>query len=230
LRALGERTSLAVYVAGDGVAVERVSRVVHLLGAQLRRPAADGTFLVEVCRPEGVALCALAGTPSEDVPPSFEANDEIDAAIASLAGPEPIVDEPLVRAPLLGRLLLAVVKSGDRALPTLLTHLRSRKHAFALIATRSESGEAAIAPRAWPGLGQALAAYTDALSLHRAARDLGLRPGSYRMAAMPPSKLFSWAASLDTSLALGVYEQQPDGTMAPWYVPFRAADLRKMIP
>ena len=103
----------------------------------------------------------------------------------------------------------------------------TRRAPLALIASRTPSGDFGIQPRSWPGK-QAFVAYGDERSLHRAARELGKQVQDYAIAAMPTSKLFAWAASLEMAVMLCAFEDRSDGTSQAWHVPLEVADLRRL--
>lgn len=200
------------------------------LGIAARAPEKDGSTLVEIHRPEGIVIAALAGRALEakDVDPyPRTVNEEKDRAEsegdrdrlrqieeherAFLAkriveiGPDR-KKEPLTRAPRLCRLLLDVsTTDGEAAWQALNEELLSRDFPLVLMADPATKG---VAPRAWKGAGKAIPAYPDLISLNWTAADLKMAAGSFALALMPPRTLLDWAAKLDVGIAMNVYRDR----------------------
>lgn len=234
---LGARRDPPIYQVASLVdrgspAARLVGELLSGLGIPLRTPEKDGSVLVEVHRPEGVVLSALTGPPqaAQGSPPDpypRTVNEEKDRAesehdrarlrqieereLAFLAKrvTEVLGDrrrEPLARAPRLGRLLLDVATTGSEAAWAALNEeLLSRDFPLILMADPKTKG---IAPRAWPGLGKALPAYPDLVSLEWTAADLKMASSSFAVAAMPPRTLLEWAAKIGVAIAINVYRDR----------------------
>jgi hypothetical protein len=212
LRDLGRRTK--VFVCLDPTNdVLRIKPRLDGAGIEIRTAIPDGTIVAEVRRPDGAVLTGLVGTLAAHV-----LSDAVDS------------EAPLARSPRLNALVLEVVRSdNERTRRALEDCLKARTAPLALIATQTANGEFGIQPRNWPGK-QAFVAYGDERSLHRAARKLGMQVGSYAVAAMPPSKLFSWSASMRMTVMLCAFADRADGTSEAWHVALEVADLRRLAP
>lgn len=217
------------------------------LGLAVRLPEKDGAMVVEVHRPEGVIVAALAGrihalSKAADPYPRT-VNEEKDRAKAEgdrerqerveererafLA--KRIVETEKRRAaelpamaPHLCRLLLEVAtKGGDAAWEALLDELAGRSLPLLLMVDPETRG---IKPRAWPDLGPALPAYPDQLSLEWAAQDMDRPLRSFGIALMPPRALFDLAAGKELAIAINVYGDRG----SPHYVLFPAEKVKSV--
>jgi hypothetical protein len=207
LRSLATVTCVEIYV--DGPVGHELRCMLSELRSPVRRPAQDGAILLDVHRPDGLTITAFVGLVTD--------------VLAERIVPDAGKKLP-ARAPRLARHLLSVAKcSPDNAVPLLLEHLATRAWHFALIASRGDDGQMTIAPMQWPGY-RAFAVYPDSVTFGRAARDLGLAPGSFAMAGMPPATLFDWAIAQDIAISLCVYAD--DG--GPLYIPIAVNDLRAL--
>lgn len=215
LRDLGRRTKLFVALEPTDDVV-RIAPMLTKAGIPPRLAAPDGTIAVEVRRPDGAVVIGVVATPLGE------------RAQPVAAAPE--ATDLLLRSPRFDALVLDVVQDTQaRTRRALMEYLKARTAPLALIATPTPTGELAIQPRHWPGK-QAFVAYGDERSLQRAARELGHQRGSYAVAAMPPSKLFRWAASIDMIVMLCAFEGPADGTGEAWHVPLEVADLQRLAP
>lgn len=234
-------TPLSQNVFVHGVASARgraVAEMIGSVGIGVRLPeASDGTLLVDVHRPEGVVLGALVGAAYRQASPSDtwardlnQAKDEAEgkgdtASLERLEREEQeeirrrlvvTEEEPRIasvaRAPRLDRLMLAVVDGGDGQRPALYEELLQREIPL-LVIVDPETQAAAL--RRWPGGKEGMAVYASRGALLASAADLGLAPGSFAIAEMPPPKLFTWAASQGWMLALNVFRKRDE----PLYVP-----------
>ena len=82
-----------------------------------------------------------------------------------------------------------------------------------------------VAPRTWPGLGPALAAYPDQTSIAWAAQDMKIPLGSFAVALMTPRDLFNWAVEHGNAVAINVYRDRA----SPLYVPFPLKKLKSLV-
>jgi hypothetical protein len=199
LRDVARRTSL--FVSLD--AAYDVLRIVPMLeqaGIDFRIAAEDGTIAAEVHRPDGAIVTGYVAAP---------------IAAAPAAGDTEATDV-LQRSPRFDALVLEVVQGANP--DTLERYLEARRAPLALIAVPTPTGEFAIQPRNWPGK-QGFVAYADERALLRAVREMGVEPGSYAIAAMAPAKLFRWAASIEMTIMLCVFEDRADGTSKAWHIP-----------
>lgn len=200
------------------------------LGVPVRAPEKDGSCLVEVHRPEGIVISALTGRsfPSEGVDPyprtvnqeRDEAESRADRGREGQIGEREraflakrMVDvcgdrrkEALARAPRLGGLLLDVATNGTEASWQALNEELLRRD-FPLV-LMADPKTKAVAPRAWPGVGKALPAYPDLISLQWTAADLKMPQSSFALATMPPHTLLEWAAKLGIAVAINVYRDR----------------------
>jgi hypothetical protein len=143
----------------------------------------------------------------------------LEKALAPAPG-EPLVSSVL-RAPRLGRLLLAVADGADRAWSALYEELLSREIPLLLIVDPETRGATL---RQWPGGLEGMAVYGDRASLSTSAAALGLAAGSFAIAEMPPRVLFEWVAGNGRALALNVF-RAPD---EPVYIPLPAGAVRAL--
>jgi hypothetical protein len=174
---VAHRQVVVLPVAGTPESRELLRRL-HGLGVEVRSPAAGGEVLVEVVRPDGVTLVALAGPPHPDAPSP---------------------DRDQLRSH-----LVRVADDAPGAMPELLDLLTSWPHELSLIAKPNPGGGGhVIAPRAWPGVRQALVAWPDQEWLLRAAHQMG-ETATFGVAGMTPKVLFPWVAGLGRPLMLGV--------------------------
>lgn len=235
-----------VYWMGEAEGGSRLDlELLRGLGLEMRLPEKDGVVLVEVERPEGRVLSALAGR----IPAADEAvdpyprvvNEEKDRAEAERdparrerveereraflakriveAGEGRERDLPLM-APRLRRLLLEVASTGsDAAWAALDEELADRRFPLLLSA---DPATRSVRPRDWPGHGPGLAAYPDRLSFEWAAQDLKTPPGSVAILAMTPRELFAWAAKLEMGVAINVYRDRA----SPLYVVLSAEKVK----
>jgi hypothetical protein len=209
-----------------------VAELLGGLGIAVRAPEEDGSVLAEVHRPEGVVISALTGAPLEAADPQVDpyprtVNEEKDAAevmgdrdrlrqieerertflakrVLAVIGDRR--KEALARAPRLNRLLLEVATVGSSAAwEALNAELLRRDHPLVLMADPRTKG---VAPRAWPGVGKAIPAYPDLVSLDWTARDLKMPSSSFGLALMPPRALFEWAAKIGVAVAINVYRDR----------------------
>lgn len=176
------------FLDGTWSGVRLLAPLLAGIGIEARTAGEDGAVLVEVRRPEGTIVSAPMGAPCSLTTTEGEAEEE-----------------PLApaRAPRLCRLLLDAAqgaRSGE-AWRALCEELLRRDAPLVVMA----SPDGAVAPRAWPGMDPAVPVYPDLRSVEQAAEDLGMAPGSFGFAAMPPRDLFAWAAGLDSAVALNVY-------------------------
>ncbi len=216
------------------------------LGIQVRlADPIEGAVLVEVHRPDGMILTALAGSaywPAE-APDAYPRNVNQEKDLAEQQGaPErlqrireqelaylekrlaPAQGEPKIsvvkRAPRLRRLLLAVADgSGADAARALEEELLRREVPLLVFV---DPATKASSLSSFPRGVVALSVYGDESSFLRTARDLGMNPGSFAMAAMPPRDLFAWAAGHGWGVALNAF-RAPD---RPIYIPIPPADVQ----
>lgn len=215
LRDLGRRTKLFVGLEPTQDVMRIVPRL-RQAGITARLAVPDGTIAVEVRRRDGAVVIGVVATPIGE--------REQPVAAASEA------TELLLRSPRFDALVLAVVQDTQaRTRRALMDYLKERSAPLALIATPTPTGELAIQPRHWPGK-QAFVACGDERSLQRAARELGHQRGSYAVAAMPPAKLFHWAASINMTVMLCAFDGPADGNGEAWHVPLEVSDLQRLAP
>ena len=163
MRALkAKQTFQTLYlVEAPSRAVLRFVEAIRDVGVEIRRPdARDGSHavLVEVHRPEGRILSALAGTPD-----AFAAADARDEQLIPL------------RSPRLGRLVLELHARNDGDVNEIVQALKARTLPLMLIVDPTTRG---VAQRSF-GNQVALPTFSDMPSLQRAARDMGLTANSY---------------------------------------------------
>lgn len=210
----------------------QLARLLRDLGLEVRQPEdKTGPILVEVHRPEGHVLCALAGPPypstagiadgyvrrvnqekdraeAEDDEALLSRLDEEERAYLAkhLAGAaDAAAARPPFRSPRLCRLLLEVHSTAsDGAMQSVFAELLQREAPLLLMANPHGGG---IAMRSF-GEVEALPAYPDVLCLEWAAEDLRLPPDSLQIAGIPPRDVFSMAAQGGVGVALNAFRDR----------------------
>ena len=206
-------------------------RLVRGLSLGVRQPQdQEGSpcVLIEVVRPEGVILCALAGEqyPGDGLADSYalDINGEKDRAEAAghdgllrrlqeqeLAGLVERVGSPegkpqiMLRAPRLRKLILdheADVGKGGMAV--ILNELLSCNTSLLFMSKTRGSMEVAT----YGAAGNALAMFSDLRCLQWAAMDLGRKPGSFEIAAIHARELVDMAGEREMSIAICVYRDR----------------------
>jgi hypothetical protein len=206
-------------------------RLIRGLSLGVRQPhdqEGGPCVLIEVVRPEGVILCALAGEqyPGGSLADSYalDINEEKTRAEAAghdsllrrlqeqeLAGLVERVGLPegkaqiLVRAPRLRKLILdheADVGKGGMAV--ILSELLSRNNSLLFMSGTRGSMEVAT----YGAAGNALPMFSDLRSLQWAAMDLGRKPGSFEIAAIHARELVAMAGEREMSIAICVYRDR----------------------
>jgi hypothetical protein len=205
-----------------------IAALVRGLGLDVRTPQEwkewEECTLAEVHRPEGVIISLLLGEPLAPDDPadtsSLTVNQAKDRAeeggnaerLHFLEAEErhalenklaPAEDEPRVshvgHAWHLRRLLQAVNDEGDTARPALYEELLRREVPLLHIVDR-ETKAGQLHPL--PGGVVALPVYPDENGVNLSAPDHGMKRGTFAIAAMPPSALFSWVASESGAIAM----------------------------
>ena len=159
----------------------------------------DAAVVIEVLRPGGILLTALAGTPIPTLPPSG-----LPGGVASVA-----------RAPRLRALLVA---SADASRKALYAELSTRE--IPLVALAHPSG--ALQLRTWPDGTTALPVHADRMSLLATARELGLPADAFAIVEVVPRALFARASKEGWAVAINFY----DDAGAPKYIAIQPSDVR----
>ena len=171
----------------------------HIGVRELEPP--DAPILVEVSRPGGVILTALAGKPCPALP------------IGGLPGGVVSV----ARAPRLRALLLGVADAGRAAL---YAELSARQ--IPLVAIGHLTG--AVQLRTWPDGFTALPVYADRMTLVAAARAQAMPPASFSIVEMIPRALFAWASKQGFAVAINYLDD--DGQAR--HIPIDPGDVRTL--
>jgi hypothetical protein len=176
--------------------VERPSRLllgfvdgIRDVGLEIRRPdARDGSHavLLEVHRPEGRILSALAGTPD-----AFATVDTRDEQVIPL------------RSPYLGRLVLELHARNNGDVSEIVQALKARTLPLMLIVDPATRG---AAQRSF-GNQVALPTFSDMPTLQRAAREMGMAANSYGVAMFDARALFAMAEGQRVAVAICAYRE-----------------------
>lgn len=191
------------------------------LGVEVRAPLRrDAAVLIEVVRPDGGVLTALAGSQLEAAAdPSAQvtnqarrlARDQRDLArvqrleteeheaLTRMLAPGAPDKLAALRAPLLRKLTLDTVARGDAARPALYEELLRREVPLLLAIDTTSGGPRGIS---WPDGAKATPVFGDELCLHATAAGYGWAADHSGVAIVPPRKLFEWAAREAFALAL----------------------------
>jgi hypothetical protein len=159
------------------------------IGVEIRRPdSRDGSHavLLEVHRPEGRILSALAGTPD-----AFASADARDQQLIPL------------RSPYMGRLVLELHARNNGDVSEIVQALKARVLPLLLIVDPATRG---VAQRSFGNL-VALPAFSDMPCLQRAAREMGMAANSYGIAAFDARALFAMAESQRVDVAICAYRE-----------------------
>jgi hypothetical protein len=188
MRALkAQQVFQVVYVVG-ALARSHASFIerVRDLGIGLRHPDVSDrqhVVLVEVQRPGGTTLSALAGTPDDG---------------ATLAPDEPLV---AFRSPCLAPLVLDLKRDPDTT--EIVRVLKARTLPLLLIGDPKTGG---VSFRQF-GDTVVIPAFSDLPALQRSAAAIGLAAGSYRVAQMDARMLFELAESKNVSVAICAFRE-----------------------
>lgn len=221
-------TSQAVYIVDPpGPRTLPFARLVRGLGIPVKQPDdrdGDLVIMIEVERPEGIVLCALAGRDySDDGPPDPHANicnearDRAeaagDAALVERLGADeraglaeriaaPEAPPAVLRAHRLGRMILALEREEPDALDALCAELLTRTAPIYLM---RDPETRAIEVRVYGDVGRALPTFADLLSLERASRDMGLSPDAFEIRVVRVHQLLAMAADGGVGVAICTY-------------------------
>jgi hypothetical protein len=185
----------------SSAAARAVIAAIQALGIETRElePPSDAA-LVEVVRPDGFVITALAGKPCENCDP------------APFAARAAAVD----RAPR----LRALVETSDTDRRALYAELATRVIPFVAIAQPT----GALRLRTWPDGFTALPVYADRASLLQAVRALEMPAESFAVAEIAPRALFEWASAQRLTVAINVV----DDAGQPRYLAIELRDVQTL--
>ncbi len=220
----------AAYLVDDPTPAPRaLARLLRELGLEVRQPQdLPSALLFEVHRPEGTILTLMAGVPfalAEDPADLYVRNvnpekdqaeaagdqeqvrslreRELDELIQQTAGVA-ATEQPLLRAPRFGRLLLEIESTQEEgAFSKLYDELVNRKFPFLFMEDRET---ARIDLRSFGSLHRAVPIFADMRCLRWAAEDTGNT--SAGVVAIPPRELFAMAIDGDLALAFNTFRDR----------------------
>lgn len=207
----------AYFEADSGPRGAVLARLLAGLGLSVRvaTPAPERLILVEVHRPDGTVHTTLAGhaLPRDGGVDTVAADkDSLNQALQRFQSE--LHQIPLARAPRLCRLLRATVdKGGPGARQEVERELLARP--WPLLLLMKPDGRSTFTAE-FPGIGPALRAYPDLVSLQQTAKELELAPGSYLVGALTVRSIFGWGAQQNLAIALNVYMTPHTPTYVMW--------------
>lgn len=179
----------------------------------------NGSCLLEVTRPEGVVITALAGEPVPDAAGSSSidhaSRQQLMDRVRIYTIPPLHQHKPAPRDGTLRRLMLAVgeaEKNGkgaewDSAWDGVYKYLLGRRRPLLLMSTR----DGQVSPMEWPGIGRAIPVFVDLLSFQFAMADYAKQGAQFGgCAEMSVEQLSQWLLKIQVPPVLNVFKSRSE--------------------